>query len=145
VATLPITPLETALATSFSDEALEALRARFLYAVTSDHIVAASVRAAVQMAYETELSAALSKRIALYPGIADELVATRRKFLAIDQDMASFRFLSAPALTAALTLDILPGSYMRFLEGYIQAPDPRYRMCGLAVLLCYAAAFFGDL
>ena len=143
--TLPITPLESALIQVFPDEALEALRARFLYAVTTDHAPEDSVRAAVQMAYETELSAPLSKKVAIYPGIAAELVATRRRFLDIDTDMAAFHFLITPAFAAAQTLVILPTSYLRFLDSYVQAQNPRYRMCGLAALLCYAATYFGDL
>ncbi len=145
MAIIPITPLESALVQVFSDEALEGLRTRFLYVVTSDHVSAESARAVVQMAYETELSAALSKTIVLSPGIADELVATRRRFLSVDTDMIPFTFLIDPAFEAMATLLILPKSYLRFLDTYVRAPNPRYRMCGLAALLCYAAAHFGDL
>lgn len=145
MATLPITPLETALTARFPDNALETLRARFLYVVTSDHDTVESVRATVQMAYETELGVVLSKRIAIAPGIAEELVETRQRFLQIDGNLVPFRYLVDPALAAAKTLRILPASYLRFLTTYVEAPDPRYRVSSLAVLLCYAATYFGDL
>ena len=142
---LPATPLETALATVFPDYALESLRARFLHVVTSDHAPAASARAAVQMAYETELRTPLRRTIDISPGIADELVGTRLRFLEISNAMTSFTFLSAPAMTAITDLAILPAHYVRFLESYLQAPSPKYRMCALAVALCFAAAHFGEL
>jgi hypothetical protein len=145
MAILPTTPLETALLAEFPDYALESLRTRFLYFVTSDHAPADSVRAVVQMAYETELGVPLSRTIAIVPGIAAETVSTRRRSLSIDEDMQSFMFLYEPALKALDTLEILPRSYVRFLESYIRAPYSRYRMCALATLLCFSAVHFGDL
>ena len=145
MSTLPITPLETALLTAFPDYALDSLRTRFLYAVTSDHAPEASARAVVQMAYETELRAPLRRMRDIAPGIADERVPTRLRFLEISDAMASFAFLFAPALTALASLAILPESYIRFLQSYLDAPSPRYRMCAVAALLCFTAIHFGDL
>lgn len=145
MATLPITPLETALLGPFSNGALELLRSRFLYVVTTDHTPTESVRAVVQMAYETELGTALSRTIAIAPGIADELVTTRQRFLTIDVDMKPFVFLYVSALKAFNILKILPRNYVRFLKTYLQAPTPRYRMSAVATLLCFAAVHFGDL
>ena len=142
---LPQTSLETALLQAFPDYAIESLRTRFLFATTTDHVDDEAARATVQMAYETELATALTRTIAIEPGIAEELVETRRRFLAIDADMTSFAFLVAPAFTAITTLGVLPGSYVRLLESYTEAPTPKYRVCALAVVLCFAAAHFGDL
>lgn len=97
------------------------------------------------MAYETELSAALISTIAPVPGIAEESVSTRRRFLEIDNDLADFNYLYEPALSALEELVILPSSYVRFLRKYTEAPYPKYRTCTLAVILCFAAAFFGGL
>jgi hypothetical protein len=145
VSSIPTTPLETALLQPFTDDALEALRSRLFYAVTSDHVDAESARAIVQMAYETEVGASLTRVVAIAPGIAEELVPTRRRFLSIDADMVSFAFLYDPALAALRSLEVLPTPYVVFLESYVRATTPRYRMCGLSALLCFAAAHLGDL
>lgn len=143
--TIPISPLEQTLLQPFADYALESLRTRFLHAVTSDHVLTSSARAVVQMAYETELRAPLIKTIAPIPGIAEEIVASRRRHLEIDADMATFAFLYEPAMTAMSALTVLPDSYIRFLRSYLQAPYPRYRMCALSAILCFAAATLGGL
>jgi hypothetical protein len=97
------------------------------------------------MAYETELRAPLIRLIAPVPGIAEETVPTRRRHLEIDADMATFAFLYEPALTSLSALAVLPDSYIRFLRSYLQAPYPRYRMCAVATILCFAAAVLGGL
>jgi hypothetical protein len=137
--------LEQALLQPFADYALESLRTRFLYAVTSDHAPVASARAIVQMAYETELRAPLIKTIAPVPGIAAEMVPTRRRHLEIDADMATFNFLYEPALASLDALAVLPLSYIRFLRSYVNAPYPNYRMSALSTILCFAAAVLGGL
>ena len=142
---IPISPLEQALLVPFVNPALEELRSRLLHVVTSSHDLNAAVRVVVQMAYETELMAALGQTIAQVPGIAEELVATRRRFLAIDEDMTNFKYLYDPALDALEELVILPSCYVRFLRAYTGAPYPKYRMCTLAVILCFAAASLGGL
>jgi hypothetical protein len=116
VPSIPISPLEQALLVPFTNPALEELRSRFLHVVTSDRNSSAAVRAVVQMAYETELSAALSQTIAQVPGIAEAWISTRRRFLEIDNDMAPFNYLYDPALDAVEALAILPSSYVHFLS-----------------------------
>ena len=143
MATIPISPLEQTLLQPFADYALESLRTRFLYAVTSDHAPAASARAVAQMAYETELRAPLIKTLAPVPGVAEEVVATRRRHLEIDSDMATFNFLYEPALSALDALAVLPLIYIRLLRSYLNAPYPNYRMSAVSAILCFAAAVLG--
>jgi hypothetical protein len=130
--------LEARLALSFSDYALEQLRTRFLYAVTTSHAVATSARVAVQMAFGTEIKAILMKLTTPSPSVLAEVITVRRRFLDVDNDMRGNSFLYEPALTSLTPLNV-PDPYVNLLRRHLGSDYPRYRICGTAALLCLAA------
>lgn len=140
MATLPLSPLELALLQPFTVPALEALRVRFMYNATTDHVPETTARAVVQMAYDTEIRAPLSKTGPIAPGVAAVVLPTRRRFLEIDADMTPYSFLIEPALQALETSGILPPHYVRLVRTFVNAPYPKYRMSGIAAILCFTAA-----
>jgi len=135
------TPFELKLQQPLPRYALEQLRVRFMYAVTTTHGLNASSRAVFQMAYETEIGTALFKLQPITAEIRDPVVCERRSFLDIDSDMKNFSFLINPALDAAAKEGFLPLMYIDLLRTHISQPYPRYRMCGIAALLCFAAHY----
>jgi hypothetical protein len=120
--------------------ALEELRARFVQSVTTTQNPTQAARRVFQMAFETEIGAAIAKVIDILPDQASALVCPARRYLEIDADMAPFSFLYEPALTVIAETGILPVSYVNLFRAHITSPYARYRMCGIAALLCVVAA-----
>lgn len=121
--------------------ALEQLRQRFLYAVTTGHNPIRSARAVAQMAFETEIGTAIAKLVQLPPDVFTSLVCDRRRYIEIDNDMAAFSFLFAPALDGVRQAGYLPESYVRLFEEHLKKPYAKYRVCDIAALLCISAFY----
>lgn len=121
--------------------ALEQLRVRFLHVVTTTQEPVKAARAVLQMAFDTEIKAALAKIITLAPDVLSSRVCERRRFLEIDADMQLFKFLWAPALDAVREREFIPFQYVELLERHYEAAYPRYRVSAIAALLCLAASY----
>jgi hypothetical protein len=134
------TPFEAALQQPMATYALEQLRQRFLFSLTTTHDLVRGARVALQMAFETEIGAILYKLIDLPPGVLESNVCERRRFLEIDGDMRLNRYLIKPALDSLSTIQTIPEPYVNFLRFYAIAQYPRYRTCTLAAALCLAKA-----
>lgn len=130
--------LEARLQLPFSQYALEQLRTRFLFFLTSDHDVPTSAKVAVQMAFSTEIKATLVKLATPLPSVLATVYSTRRRFLDVDVDMRKFSFLVEPALTDLNNLKV-PDPYVNLLRRHLGSDYPRYRIAGVAALLCLAA------
>lgn len=122
------------------DYALEQLRQRVFYAVTTDHARIRSARAILQMGFETELNATLNKIVRPAPDVLAARVCERRRYLDIDRDLQQYRFLIGPALEAMI--QAVPAPYARLLRRYIGSDYARYRVSGVCALLCFATAHF---
>lgn len=131
---------ETQLMAVQSSYALEQLRQRLMYAVVSPFDPVKAARAVFQMAYETELSAILSKMVTLPASVpaAVSTVCERQSFTDVDASMQLYSFLVAPALTALGNLPNIPQPYVDALARYATSEYPRYRTCALAAVLCLA-------
>lgn len=136
----PPSPFETRLMQPLPTYAIEQLRQRFLYAVTTSHDSVTSARVALQMAYETEVGTILVKLAAPPAGLNDSIVCERRSYLDVDNDMRLQRYLIGPALVDLANTPNMPSSYVDFLTLYVTANYPRYRTSAIAVLLCVAKA-----
>ena len=117
---------------------IEQLRLRTLYTVTTTHDYIQSARALLQMAFDTEAGAVLVKMINLSPDVLKTKVCPRRRYLDVDADLHSFKFLIEPALTALG--EKVPSPYIDFLRRFLSSDYPRYRVSAVAALLCLAAA-----
>jgi len=135
------TPFEDKLLTALPHYALEQLRTRFLFAVTTGRTPNRSARAALQLAFETELSASLTKVVRILPEVKRTLVCDRRRYLEIALDMAQYKFLLEPALVAASAAAFLPDSYLDLIRNHLNSPYPRYRVSAIAALLCFSAHY----
>jgi hypothetical protein len=120
--------------------ALEQLRLRFLYFVTTTHNQIRSARVTLQMGFETELQAAIAKLILLPTGALRSKVCERRRFIDIDRDLQQYRYLINPAISALDDIPAIPDTYIELIRRYSVAEYPRYRVCALATMLCMAAA-----
>lgn len=134
-----MTALETALARPLSAYGIEQLRARFLFSVVTSRSVADASIVAAQMAFETEIGVILKKIISSSPSVPGTLVATRRRFIDVDKDLRSNRFLIEPALDDLLNLRA-PEPYVSLLRRHLAGDYARYRVCATAALLSLAAA-----
>lgn len=132
------TAFELRLLKPFDDYALEQLRQRFLFSLTSPADMKKSARALFQMAYETEVGVVLAKMIPLPASVPESNVCERRRFRDIDKDMQLHRFLVVPALDALEETPNMPAPYMDLIRRYATADYPRYRVCALAAALCLA-------
>lgn len=121
--------------------ALEQLRTRFLYAVTTTHDSLVGARAIAQMAFETEIGTAIAKVVSLPPDVFTSNLCERRTYLEIDADMELFNFLLNPALVGVLDSGFLPESYVRLFKTHLSRPYAKYRMCAIAALLCMSAQY----
>lgn len=136
----PLTPFERKLLRPLPLYGLEQLRIRFLPALTYNHSPEMGARAVFQMAYETELGAALSRSVTLDPGVKEARVCTRRRYVQIDQSMRDFRFLYRPAVSALVEAEVIPHEHSALLFRYLNKPYAKYRTCAIAALLCFSAA-----
>jgi hypothetical protein len=118
--------------------ALEALRVRVFAAVTTTRAPAPSARAILQMAFETEIRAALTKLIKVAPDVMAAQVCERRSYLDVDADLRGYAFLLEPALEALGSG--VPAGYVRLVRRYLGSGYARYRVSATCALLCLAAA-----
>lgn len=132
-------PFELQLLTPLPTYALEQLRQRFLYALTTTHDPVKSARVLFQMAFETEIRTVLVKMISLPASVPESKVCERRHFIDVDADMQSYRFLVGPALDELGAVPAMPEPYMDLLRRYASADYARYRMCSVAAALSLAA------
>lgn len=130
---------EVRLTTPITGYALEQLRTRFLYSVTTKHDVVTSALVTVQMSFETELRAVLVKLTRPAPSTLVTVYPTRRRFLDVDNDMRSNKFLVEPALDALTSL-LVPDPYINLFRRHLNSDYPRYRVCALAAVLTLAAS-----
>jgi hypothetical protein len=119
--------------------ALEQLRARFHHAVTTTRVPKKGARSVLQLAFDTELGAVLAKAIVLAPDVRSSKVCERRRYLDIDTDMQRYKFMWAPALTAAREIATIPTHYVDLIETHLTSAYPRHRVSALATLLCLVA------
>ncbi len=118
---------------------IEQLRTRFLFSVVNSRSITEGAVVAAQMAFETEIGVILVKMITPSPSIPGTIVASRRRFLDIDQDLRANRFLFEPALNDLLGLGA-PAPYVELLRRHLAGDYPRYRGCATAAILSLAAA-----
>ena len=130
---------ERELLIPFEEYALEQLRARLFFAVTTNHDKTLSARAIFQMALETELNVSVRRSILVPSEITDTKVCERRRYLDIDRDMQSFKFLIEPALQVLQEKNYLPEPYVRLLRTHLASPYARYRVCAMAAAIVLAA------
>lgn len=121
--------------------ALEQLRQRFFFAVTTTHSQVKSARAIAQMAFETEIGTAIAKLVSLPAEVFTTKVCERRSYLVIDEDMQEFSFLYGPALDGVRSANFLPEAYVRLFEVHLGKRYAKYRMCAIAALLCISTAY----
>lgn len=131
--------LEARLALPLKTYALEQLRTRFLYAVTTTHDVTTGAKVATQMSFQTEIRAILVKLTTPSPSTIAAVYPVRRRFLDVDVDIRSNKFLIEPALDD-LTPLLVPEPYVNLLRRYLGSDYPRYRVCAVAALLVLAAS-----
>ncbi len=118
--------------------ALDMLRQRLLFALTSDHFLTRSARVMLQTVLETEMTVLFTKLITISPDVAGSHVCLRRHYIDVDADMKKFEFLIEPALVELS--GIVPDSYVRFLRRYLAQPYARYRVSALSAVICLAVA-----
>lgn len=137
----PPTEFELRLLSPQPTYALEQLRQRFLYALTTIPDPVKAARVLLQMAFETEIGSVLTKLIPVPPSVPESTICERRRFLPIDRDMQIQRFLVAPALDELSQVPDIPAPYVDLIRLYVASRYPRYRTCALAAALCLAARF----
>lgn len=131
--------LETALARPLAPYGIEQLRTRFLFSVVSTRSPPEGAIVAAQMVLETEIGVILAKVISPSPSVPGTVVASRRRFLDVDKDLRTNKFLFEPALSDLLGL-LAPEPYVALVRRHLAGDYPRYRVCATAALLSLAAA-----
>lgn len=134
----PASPFETRLLKPLPTYAIEQLRQRFLFTLTTTHDQVKSARVLMQMAFETEVGAILVKQLTPPAGLETSVVCERRHYLDVDKDIRLQRYLIEPALTDLRKTPNMPESYVDFIVLYLASDYPRYRMGAIATLLCVA-------
>lgn len=124
----------------FPTYALEELRRRFLFVVTTTHELRKSARVVLQMAFETEAGTVLTKLFTPPAGFEQSNVCERRRYLDVDYDIRLQSFLITPALREVMQVPNIPTSYVDFLIKYMSSDYPRYRMSAIAAMLCMVKA-----
>lgn len=127
---------ESLLLAPFSTYALEQLRQRFMFTLTTTHDLVKGARVLLQMAFETEINAILIKQITLDSDVLSSNVCERRRFIDVDKDMQLQGYLVTPALDEVQA----PAPYVDFVRFYVSSEYPRYRMCAIASAICLAKA-----
>ena len=136
----PASAFEQTVLTPLPTYALEQLRQRFLYTLTTSHAPITSARVLLQMALETEIGTILIKTVPFPPNVEEVVVCERRHYIDVDADMALQSFLIGPALNALETYPTVPSPYVDLLRLYVASDYPRYRMSALAATLCLGVA-----
>jgi hypothetical protein len=131
--------LEAALARPLAAYGIEQLRTRFLFSVVSSRSPAEGAIVTAQMSLETEIGVILTKVISPSPSVPGTVISTRRRFLDVDKDLRSNRFLIEPALDDLLALRA-PEPYVGLVRRHLASDYARYRVCATAALLSFAAA-----
>lgn len=136
----PSSPFELQLQQPLLSYAIEQLRRRLFYAVTTSHDFVTGARVILQMAYDTEISTILIKQIQTPSQFQDSVICERRHYIDVDNDMRLQSFLFGPAITDLTNTPNMPLSYVNFLQMYLAVPYPRYRVSALANIVCVAEA-----
>lgn len=134
----PASSFETRLLQPLPTYAIEQLRQRFLFTLTTTHDQVKGARVLMQMAFETEVGTILTKQLTPPAGLATSTVCERRPYLDIDSDVHSQRYLIDPALDDLRSTPNMPESYVDFITLYLASDYPRYRMSAIATMLCVA-------
>lgn len=129
---------EASLLLPFDTYALEQLRLRFLYTLTTTHNSVKGARVLLQMSFETEVGTILTKMIETPADLFSYKICERRRFIPVDQDMHLQRYLIGPGLRDVEQIPGMPASYMEFLTRYLVSDYPRYRMSAIATAICVA-------
>lgn len=126
---------------TLSVAALEQLRLRLLFAVTTSHDPVQGARAMLQMAFETEAGVVLVKLMTPPPDLEAHKVCPRRRYLDVDSDMRSYGFLVDPAISGLAQLPTPAlDPYVQLLRRQVASNYPRYRVSALAAVVCMAVA-----
>jgi len=120
--------------------ALEQLRQRLLFALTTSRSPTTSARVLLQMVTETEIGVALQKIVAFPPDVASVVVCERRRYVDVDFDMRLQGYLVNPALAALAGYVSIPAPYVDLVALYANSDYPRYRVSALAAAVCMGAA-----
>ncbi len=134
-----MTALEVILERPLIPYGIEQLRTRFLFSVVDSRSTREGAVVTAQMAFETEIGVILVKVTTPSPSVPGTVVASRRRFLDIDLDLRTNRFLFEPALDDLRGLGA-PDPYVEFLRRHLSDGYPRYRVCATAAILSLAAA-----
>jgi hypothetical protein len=136
----PSSPFELQLQKALPFYAIEQLRLRLFYAVTTSHDPVTGARVILQMAYDTEISTILVKQIQTPAQFQDSVICERRHYIDVDNDMQLQSFLIGPAMSDLEAIPNMPRPYVEFLTLYLTSPYPRYRVSALANVICVAEA-----
>lgn len=137
-----LTAFESLLGQTLPLPQVDLLRTRVLYAATTTKEINASVRAVVQMAFETEIKVVLQRLTVIANEVFTSRVCERRRFIEIDSELKSFRFVIEAALAELQDSGRIPLPYLQLYQRYIYSKQPRYRVCGLAALVCLVAYYY---
>lgn len=121
--------------------ALDQLRRRFLFSLTTTHDVTQSARVMLQMAYQTEIGVAIRTLVPTTVDVMTANVCERRSFIDVNNDLDTYAFLVEAGVQNAARAGFLPASYMQMFEAYIAQPYAKYRVCAVAALLCVSTAY----
>lgn len=136
----PSTVLELKLRQDFPGYNLNTLRKLFLQYLTSDRDPIKSYRVAVQMAYDTELACVTRGFAPPVVLVLSVVIDTRRRYLDVDNDLKTARFLFTVAIQEALAAKLLTPPYATLIQSRLQSPFVKTRINALATLLVVVAA-----
>lgn len=136
----PSTVLELKLRQDFPGYNLNTLRKLFLQYLTIDRDPAKSYRVAVQMAYDTELACVTRGFAPPVDLVLSVVVDTRRRYLDIDNDLKTTRFLFGAAIQEAVAAKLLTPPYATLIQGRMQSSFVKTRVNAVATLLVIVAA-----
>jgi hypothetical protein len=119
----------------------DAFRLRFLHTLTSTRATNEAARVLVQMSCDTEIGVITQKLITFADSIFTSQVCSRRKYIDIDADMQQYGFLVDAAVAELTNTQVIPLPYLQLYQLHMQSPQPRYRVCAMASLLCLATYY----
>lgn len=134
----PSSAFEIRLLQPLPTYAIEQLRQRFLYTLTTTRDPVKSARVLMQMAFETEVGTILFKQLTPPANLETSVVCERRHYIDVDSDVRLQRYLIDPALDDLRKTPNMPESYVNFIVLYLASNYPRYRMSAIATMLCVA-------
>lgn len=136
----PSSALELQILVPIPTYALEQLRQRLLFALTTSRLPTTSARVLIQMILETEVGVALQKVVTFPPDATSVVVCERQRYLDVDAAMRLQGFLVNPALTALANYANIPTPYVDLMSLYAASDYPKYRVSALAAVVCLGAA-----